>query len=202
MKALLDIGETQYQSLGNDALPYVAGQLLTPLTRYTRWSEHFAIDNGAYTRFDRAAFDALLEREHDHVKQCLFVAVPDVVGDGRRTLEVFFNRHQLLSPRWPLAFVCQDGSEDHAIPWDSIVAVFIGGTTEWKMSQYAAAIIKAAKILGKHTHVGRINTAERWNHFEKLGVDTCDGSGLSRFSREKFLELTRRNHHPLLEATA
>ncbi len=198
MKALLDAGKTQWESLGGEVRELVAGQLLTPLTKYTRWGETFAIDNGAFSDFNRTAFRALLEREKEHIDKCLFVCIPDVVGDGRRTLEIYFHRHQFIPREWPVAFVCQDGSQNHAIPWDDIKAIFIGGTTEWKMSKYAAAIIKAAKILGKHVHVGRINTPARWNHFDKLGVDTCDGSGISRF--DWMMErIAGRDDHPLLD---
>ena len=200
MKALLDIGETQWNALSDEVRPLVVGQLLTPLTRYTRWGTPFAIDNGAFTAFDSQAFSALLEREKEHMADCLFVAVPDIVGDARRTLEVFLHHRKLIFGKWPLAFVCQDGAENHTIPWDSIAAVFIGGTTEWKMSEYVVAIIKAAKILDKHVHIGRVNTPERWNHFEKLGADTCDGSGLCRFDH-MLKRIAERNDHPLLEAT-
>jgi hypothetical protein len=202
MKVLLDVSANQKDSLGEDVLPLIGGQLLTPLTRYTRWSDTFAIDNGAFSTFRRNDFSALLERESKNIDKCLFVAVPDIVGDARRTLEVFLHHRQLLmSCKWPLAFVCQDGAENHVIPWDSLAAVFIGGTTEWKMSKYVVAIIKAAQILGKHVHVGRINTPARWNHFEKLGVDTCDGSGLCRFDW-MLQKIASKDDHPLLEAAS
>lgn len=198
MKALLDIGSTQYRSLSDDVLPLVAGQLLTPLTRYTRWAEKYAIDNGAYSQFDMDAFLALLEREKEHKDKCLFVCCPDVVGYGRRTLEVFFERHKFIPQGWPVAFVCQDGAEDHCIPWSVLDAIFIGGTDAWKMGPAAASIIKTAKIFRKHTHAGRVNGAERWSHFEKLGVDTCDGSGISRY--DHMLErIANKDHLPLLE---
>lgn len=201
MKAILDIGETQAEKLADEVRPLVAGQLLTPLTRYKRWADTFAIDNGAFSGFDAQAFCALLEREREHVKNCLFVCVPDVVGDGRRTLEIFFERHTLIPREWPVAFVCQDGSEHHAIPWTAVAAVFIGGTTHWKMSSHAAAIVKAAKILGKHVHIGRVNTPERWSHFERLGADTCDGSGLCRFDH-MLRKIANKDSHPLLDTVA
>lgn len=198
MKALLDVGETQWDALDESVRPLVTGQLLTPLTRYKRWSDTFAIDNGAFSSFDYAAFSALLEREKEHMKNCLFVAIPDVVGDARRTLEIYFNRRLLVPNGWPLAFVCQDGAENHAIPWTDIKAVFIGGTTHWKMSSHAAAIVKCGKILGKHVHIGRINTPQRWNHFEKLGADTCDGSGISRYDW-MLQKIANKDDHPLLD---
>ena len=60
------------------------GQLLTPRTRYNlragprRW----AIDNGGYSGVDIPAFLSLLEREKHRRAECLFVAAPDVEGNG------------------------------------------------------------------------------------------------------------------------
>ena len=159
---------------------FVGGQLLTPLSRYLPWDGSFAIDNGAYSSCDVPAFRKFVGRVKPHRERCLWLAVPDVVGSARRTLEVFrelaFDFHG-----WPLALVCQDGQEDHAIPWDRISGVFIGGSTEWKDSPHAVHILKAAQLLGKHTHVGRVNTPQRFAKFAGLGVETCDGSGASRY---------------------
>jgi hypothetical protein len=60
--------------------------------------------------------------------------------------------------------------------------VFIGGSTNWKCSDHAARIIQAAKILGKHVHVGRVNHAPRFEHFLALGADSFDGTGIARFT--------------------
>jgi hypothetical protein len=163
-------------------------QLFTPLTRFSAQEPDaiFAIDNGAFSGFPAAAFRSLLKREYPRRKLCKFVCAPDVIGSARRTLELFTAwRPQLHG--WPVALVAQDGLEHHAIPWHEISAVFIGGTTEWKMSRYAVETIRAAQGMGKWVHAGRVNTAGRWEYFEKLGVDSIDGSGLSRYSwmREK-----------------
>lgn len=50
-----------------------------------------------------------------------------------------------------------------------------------------AAIIKTAQVIGKWCHVGRVNTPGRFEYFKDLGADSCDGTGLSRYShmREK-----------------
>ena len=148
------------------------GQLLTPLTRFRLRDPDrmWAIDNGAFAKFDKAAFCSLLEREAHHREKCLFVTVPDIVGSAIRTLEVFEHWFPRLS-RWKLALACQDGQERLPIPWGKIHAVFIGGSTNWKGSQAAAQIIQAAKILDKHVHVGRVNHPGRWRHFEDLGVE-------------------------------
>lgn len=163
-------------------------QLLTPLTRYRlqRPESRFAIDNGAFSSFDAKAFNALLAREYDRRSQCIFVCAPDVVASARRTLEVFDRWKDRLND-WPVALVAQDGQEDLPIPWDEIKAIFIGGTTEFKLSESVMQIVKAAKALDKWVHVGRVNTPGRFEYFEKMGADSIDGTGLSRYSwmREK-----------------
>lgn len=181
LKLLLDIGEARMHALPECALPHLAGQLITPLTGYSRWTDEFAIDNGAYTIFRIERFQMILKREAEVKSLCKWVAVPDCVGSARRTREIWKYRFDMVPAGWPLAYVCQDGTEDIGIPWDDCVAVFIGGSTEWKDGPHAAEIIKTAKILGKQSHVGRINTAKRFKHFDKLGADTCDGSGLAQY---------------------
>jgi hypothetical protein len=158
------------------------GQLVTSNKRPLRdLARPWAIDNRAFTGFDADAFLALLKRYTPHRDHCLFVTVPDVVGSARRTLEVF----ERWAPRlvgWPLALVCQDGQENLPVPWDAINAVFIGGSTNWKGSDSVVQIVQAAQLLGKHVHVGRVNAVGRWKHFEELGVDTIDGTGISQYS--------------------
>ena len=159
------------------------GQLLTPLTRYRLRHPDmpWAIDNGAFSQFEEDAFLALLKREAHHAEKCLFVTAPDVVGSALRTLEIFERWRGKLTG-WRVALVCQDGQENLPIPWDDIAAVFIGGSTSWKCSPAASQIIRAAQILHKHVHVGRVIGPSRFQHFEDLGVDTVDGTGLARYS--------------------
>src|SRR5262245_14834863 len=161
------------------------GQLLTPLTRYALRdpTRPWAIDNGAFAQFNRVAFDALLAREQFHRERCLFVVAPDVVGSARRTLEVFnYWQPKLMKWGWKVALACQDGQEDLPIPWGDIAAVFIGGSTKFKCSAGAAQIIQAARALEKWVHVGRVNHPERWLHFERLGADSIDGTGIARYT--------------------
>lgn len=124
---------------------------------------------------------ALLNRENERKQNCIFVAVPDVVGSARRTLEVFRHWKDRLQG-WPLALVAQDGQESLPIPWHQIDAVFIGGSTEFKLSKHTEQIVRAAKAIGKWVHVGRVNTPGRFEYFEKMGADSIDGTGLSRYS--------------------
>ena len=174
--------------------------MLTPLTRFRLQSPGlpWAIDNGAYARFDGKAFLSLLEREAHHKVNCLFVTAPDVVGSARRTLEAFEHWKGRLAG-WPLAVAIQDGQQDLEIPWDEIAAVFIGGTTQFKLSASAAHVIKAAKIMGKWAHVGRVNDPARFAYFEELGADSIDGTGISRYSHMRLAIQGRDNQMRLLD---
>lgn len=192
MIVLLDTGQDLDECAGE--LDCGVGQLLTPLTRYRLRDplKPWAIDNGAFARFDDRAFIALLDREAHGRNACKFVTVPDVVGSARRTLEVFDGWKDRLQG-WTLALACQDGQEHLPIPWSQIGAVFIGGSTNWKCGPNAMHIIKAAQALGKWVHVGRVNHAERVSHFEKLGVDSIDGTGLARYSHMRRAIAARNN---------
>lgn len=193
MFALLDTSEDLAVCAAELGAP--VGQFFSPLNGFLPQEglEICGGDNGGFTDFDPAAFMKKLERLEEIKHLFKFVACPDVVvikpdgkpiGDARRTLEVF----EYWYPRicdWPVALVAQDGLENIEIPkwmWDVVSAIFIGGSTKWKLSIHAAAIIKAARAMEKWVHVGRVNTPERWQRFEKLKVDSVDGTGISRFS--------------------
>ena len=180
-----------------DELQCEVGQLLTPLTRFNLQNKNgkFAIDNGAFSKFEAKGFMSLLDREKERRQNCIFVAVPDVVGSARRTLEVFQRWKGIISA-WPLALVAQDGQEDLEIPWDDIAAIFLGGSTKFKVSDEAAQIVKAAKALDKWVHAGRVNDPQRFKHFEEMGADSCDGSGISQYSH---MRRAIANRHAQLE---
>lgn len=158
-------------------------QLFTPLTRYNaqKPEQKFGMDNGAFSKFDAKGFLTMLAKHKSRQSLCRFVSAPDVVGDARRTLECFRHWQASLND-WPVALVCQDGQENLDIPWNDIAAVFIGGSTKWKLGTGATAIVKASKVMGKWCHIGRVNTPGRFEYFEGLGADSCDGTGLSQYS--------------------
>jgi len=159
------------------------GQLLTPLTRFTNRSPgRFAIDNGAFAGFNINSFRSLLAREQGNKDGCMFVVAPDVVGDARRTLELFSHWYPRLHG-WPIALACQNGQEHLEIPWKLIDAVFIGGDDKFKTSDAARAIVRCAKAMEKWTHVGRVNGPVRLDVMIEWGVDSIDGTGLSRYTK-------------------
>jgi hypothetical protein len=182
MIALLDNGQDLAEC--EVELQRDVGQLLTPLTRYNLRDplRPFGIDNGRFSAgWSESSFLSLLDREAEHRDKCLFVTMPDVVGSARRTLEVFERWKDRLAG-WKLALACQDGQEHLPIPWDDIAAVFIGGSTSWKCGDHAKHIVQAAQALGKWTHIGRVNGPDRWKHFEDMGADSADGTGIARYT--------------------
>lgn len=160
----------------------ILGQFITPLTRYRNAGGVFAIDNGAFTRFKHGDFSKILVRDEQYMDNCLFVAIPDIVGNARRTMEIWNRRSVFSTGNWPLALVAQNGMEDFDIPWCELDAIFIGGEDPWKDSRAVMDIVKTAKTLGKHVHIGRVNEIKRYERFCEAGADTCDGSGVARYS--------------------
>lgn len=189
MKFLIDKSEVDVKRKMALSPSLVAGQLLTPLTGYADWGGPYAIDNGAYSGLNYDKFMRLLIRQRSYgqerLQDCIFVSCPDVVGNFRRTLEIWKRRHVFYcdSPHFQnrMALVIQNGAEDMEIPWDEFRAFFIGGTDPWKDSQTVKDIVKTGKALGKHGHVGRVNTTKRYQAFAELGCDTCDGSGVAMY---------------------
>lgn len=196
MIALLDNGQcldTCEREIGVQV-----GQLLTPLTQYRLRdpSRPWAIDNGGFKKLNIPGLKSLLKREEHHRDDCLFVAAPDIVGSAQRTLELFGHFKPMLSG-WRVALVCQDGQEHLPIPWAEIAAIFIGGSTNWKCSAHVEQIVRTAQVLGKWTHVGRVNDPARWQHFEDMGVDSGDGTGLARYSHMR-KAIAQRGDQPAL----
>lgn len=80
----------------------------------------------------------------------------------------------------PTALVIQPGMRPSDIPWDLVDAIFIGGSDDWKEDPNGAGrAVRMAKGLGKHVHVGRVNTQRRIAIMADWGVDSIDGTKLT-----------------------
>ena len=108
-------------------------------------------------------------------------------------MELWKHRDKWLTG-WPMALVAQNGIEDLEIPWHEMDALFIGGVDPWKDSKAVADLVKTAKTLGIWVHVGRLNSPKRFDHFDALGADSCDGSGIARY--DHMLEAIVRRNDP------
>lgn len=146
----------------------------------------WAMDNGCYTNSypgDNAYF-RLLARLSRHSSRCLFVAMPDVVGDAGATFDLFDAAENMRSRirvlGYPIALVAQDGMQPEDIPWDELDFLFLGGTTEWKLGPGARLLAAHAKQRGKGLHVGRVNSAKRYRYAAtQLLADSADGTFLA-----------------------
>lgn len=189
MKFLIDGSSARIQEREMGYPGRIAGQLLTPLTRYKNIGGVFAIDNGAFSNFNEKNFLSLLKRDTQHRSKCLFVTAPDVVGDVGATRELWeIHRHKY--PGWPLAYALQDG--ENKLPANAY-SVFLGGTDAWKDSTSAQRLVARAFTTGRRVHIGRVNGIRRFNLYKDT-AHTCDGSGVSRYDHMwKFL-WEHKNH--------
>ena len=161
------------------------GTLITPaggnrVATLTEWCCAWAADTGCFAQpeaFDVGHYLEWLERLRPIQDRCLFATAPDVVGDAHTTLERSAPVLPMLRARgWPPALVAQDGLERLEVPWDSFTALFLGGTTSWKLGEAAAALAAEARQRGKHIHMGRVNSRRRVRHAQVLGCHSVDGT--------------------------
>jgi hypothetical protein len=113
---------------------------------------------------------------------CLFAVAPDVVGDADATLARQQMMRSLDAIRLlglPAAFVLQDGQERRDVPWEDCDAVFIGGSTEWKLGPHARALAARAAELGKWVHMGRVSSLKRLRYAQQIGCRSADGTFIS-----------------------
>jgi hypothetical protein len=140
-----------------------------------------AADNGGFNGVPVKEFVEMLERLRG--VPCRFVTAPDVIADASETARLFRLWEPMIHALgFPVAYVAQDGETVATLPWGSCEAVFIGGSTRFKLSAAADTILAYAAARGKHRHVGRVNTWTRVRHFWGL-TDTIDGSGFSKWPK-------------------
>lgn len=175
------------------------GLLIQPGNKYHHRVGRFpawGADNGAFSRvgkFCPVRFRTMLAQPNlrAHAHTCLFVAAPDVLtvmrdgtcrGDARATVKQFpaWSR-EIRALGFPVALVAQDGLEDMLadVPWELVDVLFLGGSTEWKLSDGARACVAEARRRGKRTHMGRVNSYKRLALAQSWGVDTADGTFLA-----------------------
>ena len=141
------------------------GQLVTPRMRtgldLTEGCQlPWAADNDCFAGFHEGRYLDMLQAI-TYRSGCRFVVAPDVVADARATLRLFDRWEPVLRCVWatvneddvqagrlvhqPIAFVAQDGQERLPVPWGRFQALFVGGSTRWKLGPQAAALVREAK---------------------------------------------------------
>jgi hypothetical protein len=160
------------------------GLMLTPNMGYTpeyaRAAPRWAADTGCYSRgeqFDLGAYLAWLDGRAAFAATCLFATAPDVVADAPATLARSLPVLPLIRARgYTAAFVAQDGQEALPVPWDALDALFIGGSTAWKLGAAAAGLVAEARRRGKWVHMGRVNSGRRLLYAAAVGCQSADGT--------------------------
>jgi hypothetical protein len=143
----------------------------------------WAADNDAFLAWDARRYRLMLAAIQG-APGCLFVTAPDVVGEAVDTWVRFHRwRDVLHGTGQPIAYVLQDGATSATVPWDEIGAVFVGGTTKWKLSGEAEHLVREAARRGLWVHMGRVNSRRRYDYARALGCDSVDGSQFSRWRK-------------------
>lgn len=147
-----------------------------------------AIDNGAWGAFVRGQpwnEERFLKLVDALGSTSDFVVIPDVVEQRQATLDA--------ADRWierlhglPLYLVLQDGMTEADVSGlaERVSGLFLGGSTEWKLSTMPAWGSFCHRI-GRFLHVGRVNSKRRIIACRDAGAHSFDGSGVSRFARVK-----------------
>ena len=142
----------------------------------------WAADNDAFNGFDEKRWHAMLEK-CEGVPGCLFAACPDAVGDADETFRLYLKHsRRILTRRLPLGYVAQDGATPEKVPWGGVSALFVGGTTQWKLGREARVLVDAARERGLWVHMGRVNGDSRTDYARDIGCDSIDGTSVSMFT--------------------
>jgi hypothetical protein len=183
------LGELVHPRLGRLITPRHTSSVAMTAAAGIPW----AADNDCFQGLDVTAFLAMLNRIQG-LPGCLFVSVPDVVADAHATAVSFEKWAPAVERRGlPVALVLQDGLETPAMrawlarTWHRLDAVFVGGSTEWKLGPIAKEFANEAKRRDKWVHWGRVNTRLRIHRIIAGGAaDSYDGTKWARW-RNKYL---------------
>lgn len=149
---------------------------------------YFAIDCGMYglvqrgipEKFDMARYERFIEKKQAEAgDRLLFVVTPDMPFSADGTIEAYERYGQRTKATGArTAFVTQDGMQSEDIPWRDVDAIFVGGSTEWKLGQESVALMSEAHRRGKWVHVGRVNSGKKFRAAVSAGADSADGTFL------------------------
>jgi hypothetical protein len=162
--------------------------LLSPATGLKNFGVPYALDNGAWSAF--MAGEEFREEAFQKAVGLIgpgaaWVVAPDIVEGGKASLQMSVRWLGWLLDRVPVVLIAvQDGMSPRDIQGrlGIRIGIFVGGSTEWKeetMAMWAAL----ARSCGAICHVGRVNTARRIHLCAAAGVDSFDGSSVSRFAK-------------------
>lgn len=136
----------------------------------------WAADNGCFSaKWEQARWLAFLTK-FAAVPNCLFAVCPDVVGDAVATRSRWDEWAPIVRALgYPVAYVLQDGEDGSTIPADADW-LFIGGSTEYKLSETVARIVATTSL---PVHMGRVNSIRRLGLAARFGCASADGTLLA-----------------------
>jgi hypothetical protein len=150
----------------------------------------WAYDNGAYRDwkadkpFQLNQYLRDLRRiRHGECEPPDFVVLPDVPGDGAKSLEqsiswLEWTRSTLHPVPVPLYLAVQNGMEtmihdQGGLAGLGVDGIFVGGTLDWKLL-WGAVFVATAHSLDMKCHIGRVGTAQRVKWAIEIDADSID----------------------------
>jgi hypothetical protein len=146
----------------------------------------YVLDNGAWgchqrgKPFDAAQFERAVAAVGEGAR---WIVLPDIVGGGEASLEFSLKWIERLR-HFPLMLAVQDGmtiSDVSDIVGYFGMGIFVGGTTDWKLS----TLPSWGNLAQRHKvrlHVARVNSVRRIRLCAAAGADSFDGTSATRFS--------------------
>ena len=155
------------------------GLMLTPISQRNAPNDSWvwAADNACFSNKWKETTWLSWLKSKDKPADALFATVPDVVADHESTLKLW-NKHwqSVAELQFKPAYVIQNGAVTKDVPFHQAKAIFIGGTTDWKLSIAAQKIVVEAKKLNLWVHMGRVNSVRRLQIAQEWGCDSVDGT--------------------------
>ena len=148
----------------------------------------WALDNGAFpawkngAAWDRHAFERALDWAAGQTLTPSWVVVPDVVTDPDATLASWEEwAPKLRGMGMRLALAVQDGMEPNTVrAHTDPEVIFVGGSSAWKLSTLRVWAKEFPRV-----HVGRVNGLRGLMSCHNAGVESVDGTGYFRGSRNQ-----------------
>lgn len=150
-----------------------------------------AADNDAFRAWNERRFLRMLDTHRPIASRMAWVAVRDVPGNAKATLEQWFIWAPIVRESgYRVAFVIQDGIENIGLP--AADAYFIGGTDRYRSSGALRTLVQQLVDNRFWVHVGRVNSLTRYRYWDSLGCTSCDGTQHSRWADKYVLWMLRR----------
>lgn len=174
------------------------GHLFSPGHQRGPWPWFpYALDNGAFACWDpttntfdeeqwirtELAWKHLLFWSQLNKQKPLWAIVPDRPGEWEVTCQKWSRFASIVVQSGiPLAVAVQDGATPESVraldPLPDVIAV--GGSTAWK---WETVPVWAKEF--KRVHLLRCNAPDKLSLLERLGVESCDGTGWNRGDRKQ-----------------